>query len=299
MYEVKALSIDHHFRNIVQTTSPITIHSVFARTINIIIENNMYTIASRQLDNAPATLMVDLESFSPYDFLLGDPIALSNRIMNLSSYLSIDLNTADFWRSELPDYPGQVHQLYCNLLFAKIYIVEEGKAEWLRESKNEQTPFHKEMQRMLLERTTSLINNFTIDSSVEQLKKAKQLIGLGQGLTPSGDDFLTGMLLAFSTVKGNQFNKNSWSLHVVKEAKEKTNFISYSTLKYAANGEARETIGSLFQVLFNKKEADVEQELKKVMQIGSSSGTEILWGIINGLLLFIKQEDHNDNTNKD
>ena len=35
------------------------------------------------------------------------------------------------------------------------------------------------------------------------------------------------------------------------------------------------------------------------MQIGASSGTEISRGIINGLLLFIKQEDHNDNTNKD
>ena len=64
--------------------------------------------------------------------------------------------------------------------------------------------------------------------------------------------------------------------------------ISYSALKYAEMGETRESINLLLQSLFAGNQEQMKRQLGEVMKIGSSSGTEITWGIINGLLLFEK-----------
>ena len=76
---------------------------------------------------------------------------------------------------------------------------------------------------------------------------------------------------------------------VIEAAYDKTNLISYSALKYAERGEARESIGLLMDALFTGNKKAVEQGLLHVMEIGSSSGTEISWGILNGLQLMIRQ----------
>lgn len=270
------------------SNSPISIHSVFVRTINIILNNELYTIASNQLDNAPATLIIDLASFENFDFAPNDSITLSDSKMKLSDSLCIDLNSAIPWKSDLPAYPVNDDQLIENVCFAKEFIIEKGKAEWLRGMGVNQTPFYTEMGRMLRERTSDLINNFLFEDIDTNLKRAMKLVGLGQGLTPSGDDFLVGVMLAFSTIKDDLSNKENWASQVVRESKEKTNLISHSALRYAEFGETRESIGLLIQALFTEKKEVVEQELLNVMKIGSSSGTEMTWGIINGLSVFLK-----------
>lgn len=289
MKYVKALSIDIHFYEMIQLAKiPISIHSVFARTINIIIDNELFTIASNQLDNAPATMIIDLVSFENFNLNPNDAITLTDSKMKISDSLFINLNIAISWKSNLPHYPINDNQLNDNLYFAKKFVIENGKAEWLRGMNVNQTPFYNEMGRMLRERTSILMDNFLFEDTTINLKRSMKLVGLGQGLTPSGDDFLVGVMLAFSTVENDLFNKNNWALQVIKESKEKTNLISYSALKYAELGETRESINFLMQALFNEEKEVVEQELLNVMRIGSSSGTEITWGIINGLLLFLK-----------
>lgn len=289
MNDVKALSIDIHFHEMIQLSNlQISIHSVFARTINISINNELYTIATNQLDNAPATMKIDLVSFENFGFTTNDTIILTHSKMKISDKLSIDLNSGIIWQSTLPHYPINTNQLKDNLHFAKKFIIEKGKADWLRGIDANQTSFYNEMGRMLRERTSSLMDNFLFEDITINLKKSMKLVGLGQGLTPSGDDFLVGLILAISTVENDLFDKKNWALQVIKESKEKTNLISYSTLKYAGEAETRESICLLIQALFNEKKEVIERELFNVMKIGSSSGTEISWGITNGLLLFLK-----------
>ena len=289
MNYIKALSIDIHFYEMIQLSdTPIFIHSVFARTINIIVDNELYTIASSQLDNAPATMRIDLISFENFNLNPNDTIILADSKMKVSDSLFIDLNSATLWKSELPRYPINNNQLNSNVHFAKKFTIEKGKADWLRGTNDKQTLFYDEMGRMLRERTSNLMDSFLFEATIINLKKSMKLVGLGQGLTPSGDDFLVGVMVAFSTVDSNLFNKKDWALQVVQESKERTNSISYSALKYAEMGETRESIGLLIQALFKDNKEILERELLNVMNIGSSSGTEIIWGIINGLLVILK-----------
>lgn len=299
MKQVRALSIDRHLKKILENSNSLLIvHSVFEHTVNILVENELYTLASRQIDNAPATMIIDLSDFSTCGIEANDYGSLSSMLIEIPNCLSIDLNTANTWKSELPSLPVNSGSLLRNIPIAMRSIIEKGKANWLRETEDKSSAFDKEMGHMLRKRTAELIENFQTGTKNENLHHGMQLVGLGQGLTPSGDDFLVGLLLAFSTTEKDYFSKKNWSEQVVRESKKNTNIISYSALRYAAIGQTRETVGLFIEALFNGKEVEVEKALSNVMRIGSSSGTEMAWGILNGLTLLLKQEEYNDNTSK-
>ena len=300
MKQVKALSIDNFFKEMtIGSKTALTVHSVFERTINIMIEGELFTLASNQIDNAPATVVIDLPTFNECEIVANAHGFLSPNSIEITGYLTIDLTTTPTWVCQLHDFSSHHEHLVKNILVSKQEIVTNGNAKWLLKKEGNLNAFDKEMCRMLNERTTKLIAGFNKNDTSLNSQNAKQLIGLGQGLTPSGDDFLVGLLLAFSTSKKDQFHQQKWSEQVSKEAKSNTNIISYSAIKYAAIGQTRETI-VLFIEALNKEENDekVKRALANVIKIGSSSGTEMAWGIINGLTLLLKQEEQNDNTSK-
>lgn len=300
MKQVKALSIDKSFKEMtIGSKTALIVHSVFERTINIMIEGELFTLASNQIDNAPATVVIDLPTFDECEIIANTHGFVSPNSIEITGYLTIDLTATPTWTCKLYDFSSQHEHLAKNILISKQEIATNGNAKWLLKKEGNLNAFDKEMCRMLNERTSELIAGFYKNDIGLNNQNAKKLIGLGQGLTPSGDDFLVGLLLAFSTSKKDQFNQQKWREQVSKQAKSSTNIISYSAIKYAAIGQTRETIMLFIEVL-NKEKNDkkVKQALANVMKIGSSSGTEMAWGIINGLTLLLKQEEQNDNTSK-
>lgn len=300
MKQVKALSIDKGFKKmILDTKRPLVVHSVFERTINILIENELFTLASNQIDNAPATLVIDLVNFNECAIDANTQGFISPERVEINGSLSIDLKTTPTWECQLIEFPKQTKKMSENISLAMQEISSKGNAKWLRKEENEGTSFDKEMSRMLKERTTTLLEGFSTKDTNQNVQNAKKLIGLGQGLTPSGDDFLVGLLLAFSISKNDSFSEKEWAQQVVKESEKNTNIISYSAIKYAAIGQTRETISMFIKALVQSQtDHQVKQALFTVMKIGSSSGTEMAWGILNGLTLLLKQEEQNDNTSK-
>lgn len=97
-----------------------------------------------------------------------------------------------------------------------------------------------------------------------------ELIGLGQGLTPSGDDYIVGIMAAFYLE--NNFTPNIFNT-IVKEAKNKTNKISYNYLK---NGKNRLFKKEILDLIYD---LDNIEKIKKLEKFGSSSGQDIIYGI--------------------
>ena len=298
--QVKALSIDKEFKKrTLDTKTPLVVHSVFERTINILIENELFTLASNQIDNAPATLVIDLVNFNECAIDANTQGFISPEKVEINGSLSIDLKTTPTWECQLIEFPNHTKKMIENISLAMQEINSRGNAKWLRKEESKGTSFDKEMSRMLKERTTTLLEGFSTNDTHQNVQNAKKLIGLGQGLTPSGDDFLVGLLLAFSISRKDNFSEKEWGKQVVKESKKNTNIIIYSAIKYAAIGKTRETIAVFIETLVQAQtDNQVKQALSTVMKIGSSSGTEMAWGILNGLTLLLKQEEQNDNTSK-
>ena len=112
-------------------------------------------------------------------------------------------------------------------------------------------------------------------------ERTKRLIGFGPGLTPSCDDFLSGILLwSFydKTLQGNvSFRKFANGL--VDLAKERTTLVSYHMLRHAAQGRANAMYLDLVGAMTEDDAAFLEQALERVLSYGASSGADFLLGL--------------------
>ncbi len=109
----------------------------------------------------------------------------------------------------------------------------------------------------------------------------ERFIGLGAGLTPSGDDFIIGFLLVAFYLRiqmGLDFDT------VLAKTYEKTTTLSANLMTCAARGSADERlIGALRFLLKGEKNcAEVKKEL---LSYGSSSGIETLAGMLTAIFL--------------
>lgn len=127
----------------------------------------------------------------------------------------------------------------------------------------------------ICQRTTYFLRTGSHGEAVDELIS---MIGLGPGLTPSGDDFLIG-ILAVLWVKGDQKFLQLLRQKIVQNL-TKTNDISASYLYHACHGEFSEP----FHLLFTKKEKVAA--VNKMASVGHSSGTDALAGICFGLEQF-------------
>ena len=110
------------------------------------------------------------------------------------------------------------------------------------------------------------------------LEDAAGLIGLGPGLTPSGDDFIGGALCAlhaarFETVA---IRLAGWALPLARAA---TSRISYAHLVCAAEGECGEAVNDAIVALLSGHAPDLD----RIDAIGHTSGWDALAGIALGL----------------
>ena len=101
------------------------------------------------------------------------------------------------------------------------------------------------------------------------------LIGLGSGLTPAGDDFVGGAMIALRAAGHPEIADRiaRWALPL---ARERTNRISRAHLECAAQGEGHEA-------LHDYLDGFAEKHLARLARIGHSSGLDAAAGAVLGL----------------
>ncbi|MHB8135762.1 MAG: oxamate carbamoyltransferase subunit AllH family protein [Anaerolineaceae bacterium] len=113
------------------------------------------------------------------------------------------------------------------------------------------------------------------------LQNAKLLIGFGRGLTPSGDDFLSGVLFTLNQINNNLFPElwlNKMQQQILEIAREKTNAVSFSLLYCATIGSADFRIQQLLEPLINEDIIFHDQAIN-IARWGNSSGVDLFIGI--------------------
>lgn len=104
------------------------------------------------------------------------------------------------------------------------------------------------------------------------------LIGLGPGLTPSGDDFLGGVLLALRQL-GASHQAKRLAQAVLSRAEQGTNEISRAHLAAAAAGEGLAPLHAILLCLRMPDASDMRRCLSAVDAIGHTSGWDALAGV--------------------
>jgi len=113
------------------------------------------------------------------------------------------------------------------------------------------------------------------------LQNSKKLVGFGRGLTPSGDDFLSGLLFTLNRIN-NDFIPRLWlnkiQQQILEFSREKTNAVSFSLLYCATKGSADFRVQQLVEPLINEDVIFQDQAIN-IARWGNSSGLDLFIGV--------------------
>ena len=105
------------------------------------------------------------------------------------------------------------------------------------------------------------------------------LIGLGPGLTPSGDDFLGGVMISLYSLGFKEVALKMAHI-VLARARFRTNKISFVHLSCAARGEGSAAVHNIILNIYENSAQKLKACIDDIDTIGHTSGWDTLAGII-------------------
>jgi hypothetical protein len=268
------------------------IHSVFAHVINIDLGNNrLLTIAARDSDNAPDTIVAAVDDWTGCNIRVGHAVHFMGEKVFLGDGHCLSLADALPWSCRLPHYPVDATRLRENLALAHAHLESRGRG--IGVAGTELAPA-REAVRDDVERTlvgqfrdgrTGLCQAIETGDEPAVHRQIDRLVGLGPGLTPAGDDFLVGLLTVLNLPDSPGAAWRRIGTQVVASAVRRTNSISIAALRHAACGQVRDKLAGFCRALINERAEPMRAALDRVLEIGESSGSEIALGILSGFEL--------------
>ncbi|MEM8971901.1 MAG: DUF2877 domain-containing protein [Pseudomonadota bacterium] len=123
--------------------------------------------------------------------------------------------------------------------------------------------------------------HFELEGSDGDLKALSALIGFGNGLTPSGDDFLGGFMIALHVAGYFEACAAVWSI-IGPVAEKTTNRVSFGHLSHASQGRTIEPLHTLAIAALGGRQEEISNLTDEIDRVGHSSGWDIVAGMIFG-----------------
>jgi hypothetical protein len=116
---------------------------------------------------------------------------------------------------------------------------------------------------------------------VAALGPTVDLIGLGVGLTPSGDDYLVGLLAGFAAMDDPVGIELGGA--IAEHASVRTTAIGASAIAHAARGAFAERLHDVLIALAGGRFADLATSIDRSTAYGATSGSDTLVGLFEGI----------------
>ncbi|GBU09618.1 hypothetical protein AwWohl_07560 [Gammaproteobacteria bacterium] len=252
-------------------------HSFFENSINLILSNDdlqslpvlitlSFASSNKNIDLHGHMIVLNQADFFEIKQQLRQDKSITNITLNRSAlsfpFGTIDLNNARKW------YPNalqsqKLSDKQCNfitqLLHQKIQTLNNDM--WL----------------LSYQKIKQLFEFYLKTHDMINLVK---MLGLGIGLTPSGDDFLIGLYAATCIKKSLPIDMQL----LLKKSAAATTSISQHFLQSAAHGFFSESLLAFNQLDLNSNEEQIKKSLENVLQKGASSGLDTMLGYMSGLI---------------
>jgi hypothetical protein len=118
--------------------------------------------------------------------------------------------------------------------------------------------------------------------------EADKLVGLGEGLTPSGDDFYGSLFFCMNYLSDIYDSNLGLDQYIeIEKYRKLTNLISYAIMSDMVLGHGIEPLHKLLQNILHDGEMEtIRHYYNQLLNIGNSTGWDIFAGIVIGLLVF-------------
>lgn len=284
------------------------IHSIFKSTINIISEDGKFIpIVINSKPISPNSIKIDrVLDFKKYKVEIGEKIIFTKNYLK-GENITIFYDHAEIWDNSinLVYNCDSLENVKLKLNIIKEYVRERGNKDGifhlmqfipfdLYEKKNH---ILDSSQLFIKERFERFIEIFT-NNNLEQISNlSKKIIGFGPGLTPSMDDFLSGLMISNLYIshylKFNIEQVYKINHQIVNDIENKTTRVSEEMLKQSSIGESNEDLKNLMISIISTANNELEDILERVINFGHSSGTDILCGIYIGSCILIERYEMN------
>ena len=284
------LTADIHFLDLLnQPQLSGKIEQVFNKAINVRIDNQLFTLLGSQLDNAPNSCRLLNKDFALLNINGGDDFHISNGKVSIGENYWLSFSLCKTWRQPVIafTYDKTNKKNYQSFLLKQVtrldLILSEAESSLFNYQGD--NLFYSASAEKLNQLRSHLMSVLQEQHHQNLADVVRQFVGLGIGLTPSGDDYLVG-LMAFLLLKNHPVNEIYPGFYQgIIQGVNNTTPISAITLEKALVHEYRENMCQLIQSLVDTDETNIHLQFLNILNIGSSSGSDMLFGIRDALYL--------------
>ena len=273
------------------------VHSVFQRSINLQPEGESVLLtltASSQVD-LPQGIRLGTYNGSHFDNLkIGEGVYCREGILS-------------FQKSSLRVNLGKAHRWRCNLAALKTNLTDPAVAlawnhVWAELTKR-QISARSEIVAQEFFRSNEGVRVIVADKAGQAVRRlvqatrcydlaaipaAQELIGLGTGLTPSGDDLLIGYLTGLWCTVRKKIDRRRFLTKLgqaIVDLSQGTNDISRTYLFHAAQGQVASHLVTLAQAISQGEDPKRLLDIAEAaIQVGHTSGMDTVTGLLLGLI---------------
>jgi hypothetical protein len=272
------------------------VHSVFQSAANFRLTKSgkLLTLVISSEADLPQGIRLDTPTDSLFTGLqVGEPATCQNGILRIESLpLTVDLSQARVWKCDLPalktDLTNPATESAWRAIWQALNQRQEnagadivandllGQGKTLRASVPQKAS---EAVQALLQAT----QQFDLTAS----SATRELIGLGSGLTPAGDDLLVGYLAGLWCVTDGKPECREFVSALgrkVVRLSRRTNDISRAYLYHAARGQVSSRLAALAEAISRGESGEPLLSIAEdAMRLGHTSGMDAVTGLLVGL----------------
>lgn len=291
----KAISLGYA---VPRTDFDAAVHSVFKSALNLRLTpgSELLTLVTAREADLPQGIRVDTpDDFSFEIFRAGEPVTCRDNILRFDS-LTIELRDARRWKCDLPTLQADLTTPAVSTSWQRVWQILNKRQRLLGSEIIAQDLFHSdETIRAGVSRKAGEAMHGLLDATqrfdLTAASYLDKLIGLGAGLTPSGDDLLVGYLAGLWCAVQDKRERMQFVSNLGKaiiDLSQQTNDISRAYLYHAAQGQVSSRLADLAEAICRGEDSDrLLTTAESAMQVGHTSGMDAVTGLLVGLAAWI------------
>lgn len=258
------------------STSAKILH-VFEHACNLYNERReIISIVTQEIGPGPFNIVIESDVRFAEGLSMASPIFASTEQLSLGA-ITIQFVDAELWDA-CPDWK-ELHAKRDNIRRQVSQVSDVVVQVSNRRGASQAATF-----------SSSLASSIAEADIASCIHAAQKLAGLGQGLTPAGDDFLMGAVYAAWIIHPHEVAECIVT-EIAKVAIPLTTSLSAAWLRAAAKGEAGILWHQLFVALIAGNETAIDLHTSKILSIGATSGADALAGFITTFTAYTEIEN--------